>query len=149
MARVIAIFGIAAALAVGAVVTRGPGAVPERTAAAAGGAPRVLELYTPWCPSCAAMTPIVEELAASCAGDGVHVEAIDVSAEENESVAARYGVRAVPTFLFIDRDGREAGRLVGAQSATELRRGLEALGDLACAGPVSVDGRAPPGKKES
>ena len=66
-----------------------------------------------------------------------------------ERVAARYGVRAVPTFLFIDRDGREAGRLVGAQSATELRRGLEALGDLACAGPVSVDGRAPPGKKES
>jgi thiol-disulfide isomerase/thioredoxin len=102
----------------------------------------MLELYTPWCPTCVKMKSVVEELAARCAGNGVSIEAVDVSQSENERVAEQYGVSAVPTFLFLDENGVESGRLVGAQTATDLRRGLKALGGDSCGGPVSA---APPG----
>jgi len=89
--------------------------------------PRMLELYTPWCPSCTSMEPIVQELAARCGRHGVRIDAVDVSRDENERIAERFGVSAVPTFLFLDASGVEATRLVGARTALELQRGLESM----------------------
>ena len=125
-----------------------PGGAPAVERSAAEGAPRMLELYTPWCPTCVKMKPVFEDLAARCADGGVRIDAVDVSRDENARIAERYGVRAVPTFLFLDENGAEAGRLVGAQTAVELRRGLDALGEVSCRGPVSLDRHAPPVKKE-
>ena len=107
-------------------------------ASATDAAPRMLELYTPWCPTCVKMKPVVEDLAELCAGNGVRIDAVDVSQDENERIAKRYGVSAVPTFLFLDENGVEAGRLVGAQTAMDLRRGLKALGAISCGGPLST-----------
>jgi thioredoxin 1 len=98
----------------------------------------MLELYTPWCPTCVKMKPVVEDLAARCAGNGVRIDTVDVSQDENERIAVQYGVRAVPTFLFLDENGVEAERLVGAQTAMDLRRGLKALGGTSCGGPIST-----------
>jgi thiol-disulfide isomerase/thioredoxin len=102
----------------------------------------MLELYTPWCPTCVKMKPVVEDLAARCAGNGVRIDTVDVSQDQNERIAQQYGVSAVPTFLFLDENGVESGRLVGAQTATDLGRGLKALAGASCGGPVSA---APPG----
>lgn len=144
MTRKIVVVGLlVAAAAAGYLATRGADGSLQIVAA-----PRVLELYTPWCPSCQRMRPLVDELAARCAGSGVRVEAVDVSREENERIAERYGVRAVPTFLFLDGAGREARRLVGAQSADQLRLGLEALGDGVCGTPVSAFGARSAAQKE-
>jgi thiol-disulfide isomerase/thioredoxin len=102
----------------------------------------MLELYTPWCPTCVKMKPVVEDLAVRCAGNGVRIDTVDVSQDQNERIAQQYGVSAVPTFLFLDENGVESGRLVGAQTATDLRRGIKALAGASCGGPVSA---APPG----
>jgi thiol-disulfide isomerase/thioredoxin len=108
----------------------------------------MLELYTPWCPTCVKMKPVVEDLAARCADGGVRIDAVDVSRDENARIAERYGVRAVPTFLFLDGNGAEAGRLVGAQTAVDLRRGLAAAGAASCGGPVSMDRGAAAAERE-
>lgn len=96
------------------------------------GKPRALELYTPHCPSCRRMSDVVEQVNERCAGAGVRIEGLDVSREENEALAERYGVRAVPTFLFFDGNGVETARLVGAQSAEQLERALAGAGLRAC-----------------
>jgi thioredoxin 1 len=103
-------------------------------ARAAGGAPRMLELYAPWCSMCASMKPVVEDLAARCAGKGVRIDAVDISRGDNEAIAEQFDVRSVPTFLFLDANGFETARLVGAQTAEDLRRGLETLGGVSCKG---------------
>jgi cytochrome c-type biogenesis protein len=93
----------------------------------------MVELYSPGCPSCASMKPIVDDLKARCTGRAVRIVTLDVSQEENGRIAERYGVSAVPTFLFLDGSGGEVGRLVGAQTATDLLLRLRALGGPACA----------------
>ena len=95
-------------------------------------APHVVELYTPWCPTCLKMKPIVEELTVRYAANGVHVEAIDVSQNENEVIADQYDVRAVPTLLFIDKSGQEVARLVGVQSKEQIERALLSAGLGSC-----------------
>jgi len=125
-------------------VEPGVASAVERSAAEA--APRMLELYTPWCPTCVKMKPVVEDLAARCAGNGVRIDTVDVSRDENARITERYGVRAVPTFLFLDENGVESGRLVGVQTAMDLRRGIKELAGASCGGPVSTDRRVPPVK---
>lgn len=155
MGRTPIIAGIAAVAAVALALYGAGGSRPdapvgaraEKTAAGET-PPRMLELYTPWCPSCSSMKPVVEELAARCAEAGVDIQAVDVSREENERIADRYGVRAVPTFLFLDANGAEAKRLVGAQTAKDLQVGLEALGGISCGAPVPTDRLAPSVEKE-
>ena len=143
MRRALTITGLAAAVVV-ALLGLGrsravePGDVRDVESSAADTPPRMLELYTPWCPTCVKMKPVVEDLAARCAGNGVRIDAVDVSQDENERIAEQYGVSAVPTFLFLDENGVESGRLVGAQTAVDLGRGLKALGGTSCGGPVST-----------
>jgi thiol-disulfide isomerase/thioredoxin len=148
MRRALAIAAVAAAGVLGAAYFGGGGArsavddAPRAAAApAASGTPRMLELYTAWCPSCASMKPIVDELAARCAGAGIRVDAVDVSREENEATAERFGVRAVPTFLFLDAAGAETARLVGAQTMSDLEVGLRSIAGFTCDAPASAAGK--------
>jgi thiol-disulfide isomerase/thioredoxin len=135
--------GFVAALAVafsgsGGQRTIGSGGRHVAPPSAPGAEPRMLELYAPWCSLCAGMKPVMEDLATRCAGKGVRIDAVDISRGDNEAIAEQYDVRSVPTFLFLDANGFETGRLVGAQSAQELRRGLEALSGVSCAGPAPM-----------
>ena len=147
MGRALLIAALAAGIAA-ALLGTGRSRVVAGAVATGAAAPRMLELYTPWCPACAEMKPVVDELAERCAGVGVRIDAVDVSREENERLAERYDVGSVPTFLFLDQSGSETSRLVGAQSAERLRRGLEELGDVSCGGPVSSERPRPPAEKE-
>jgi thioredoxin 1 len=64
------------------------------------------------------MHPIVEELAQT-----YDVERLNV--EEASTMVTEYGIRAVPTFLFL-KDGEEVDRVVGAVSKNKLEEILEA-----------------------
>lgn len=96
--------------------------------------PRMLELYTEDCPVCQAMKPTVEGIVNQCDSKGVRVETFDVSKPEHRALARRYRVVGVPTFLFIDSDGREVARLVGEQTEQTLYQGLAALRGERCPG---------------
>jgi len=95
--------------------------------------PMMLELFTPYCPSCRQMAPLVDRLAGACPRNGVAVHQYDISTPEHEHLAEELEVRAVPTFVFIDETGTEISRLVGKQTEKSLAAGLADIGGAACA----------------
>ena len=95
--------------------------------------PMMLELYTPYCPSCLQMAPVIDRLAGTCPKNGVQVRQYDVSTAENEHLLEELEVHAVPTFVFIDEAGVEVSRLVGKQSKETLESRLADIGGAACA----------------
>lgn len=96
--------------------------------------PMMMELYSPYCPSCSQMAPLVDSLAKSCEAEGVSVVQYDISAAENEYLVDELSIEAVPTFVFIDETGRETARLVGKQTFDALHFGLAGIGGRACDG---------------
>jgi thioredoxin 1 len=67
-----------------------------------------------WCGPCQQIAPFVEKMADDNADD-VIVAKIDIDALQETAVKS--GVKAVPTFLFLDADGSESSKIVGADSS--------------------------------
>ena len=80
----------------------------------AAGLPRLIELGSVTCIPCKMMAPILEELKKEYAGR-LEVEFINVN--ENPAAADKYGIRAIPTQIFLDRDGQEFFRHEGFWSS--------------------------------
>ena len=84
----------------------------------------VVDFWAEWCGPCRALAPALEALARDFAGKA-RVAKVDV--DRNRDLAARFGVRSIPTLVFF-RDGREVDRVVGNVPYREL---AERLGRLA------------------
>ncbi|MCB1011307.1 MAG: thioredoxin family protein, partial [Microthrixaceae bacterium] len=63
------------------------------------------------------VSPLLVELAEQYAG---RLKLVKVNVDTAPSVQARFGVQGIPTFVLL-QDGREIGRLVGAQPLEALR----------------------------
>jgi len=69
------------------------------------------------------VAPIIEELAKQYDGKIV-VGKCDV--EDNEEIAAEFGIRNIPTILFF-KNGEVVDKLVGAQSKAKFEEKFDAL----------------------
>ena len=78
-----------------------------------------MDFYADWCGPCKQLEPIVERIAA---GTAATVAKVDIDA--NQQLAAKYGVRSVPTLLLF-ADGGPVERLVGMQQEPQLRSLVE------------------------
>jgi len=86
--------------------------------------PVLIDCYSPDCKPCAALAPVLDDVASSMNGRVV-VEKVDVVA--NPDVASRFGVRGVPTLLLFRGRDLKAVR-TGAASGTQLVTWLAAHG---------------------
>ena len=85
--------------------------------------PAVVDFSAAWCGPCRSIAPVIEGLANDYA-DRVTVATVDI--DDNPRLAARYGVRSVPTvMLFAGGDVKRV--FVGARSAQEYRLGIDEL----------------------
>jgi thiol-disulfide isomerase/thioredoxin len=84
--------------------------------------PILLDFTASWCGPCQSMKPAVEELHRK----GYPIKPIDI--DRYPELAERYGITGVPTFVVVERDGKELARQSGACAASDLaalyRRGL-------------------------
>jgi thiol-disulfide isomerase/thioredoxin len=116
------------------------------------GTPQVVLFVAHWCPHCQAEVPRIVDLAKDGAFDGLGVSTVatgtnpnypnyppsewlasadwpfPVMADSPQSTAAEaYGISAYPFFVFVDGDGKVAGRATGEISPDDLTQILDAL----------------------
>ena len=85
--------------------------------------PLVVDFFATWCGPCKKIGPYVEELAQEYAGK-VTIGKCDV--DDNMDLSARYGIRAVPTILFI-KNGEVVDKHVGGATKGELEAKVKSL----------------------
>ena len=89
--------------------------------------PKLLDLGAKKCVPCRKMAPILEELTEEYKGV-FEVEFVDVWLPENKERAARHGVRAIPTQIFFDAEGKELWRHEGFISKDDILKKWSELG---------------------
>jgi thioredoxin 1 len=78
--------------------------------------PVVVDFWAPWCGPCKMIAPALEEIAGEMAGK---VKIAKVNVDENQEIAAQYGIRSIPT-LMLFKDGKLAATKVGAAQKSDL-----------------------------
>ena len=77
----------------------------------------MVDFWAEWCGPCRAIAPVLEELAAASEG---RVTLMKVNVDENPGLAARYGIRSIPTILFFN-EGAIVDRVLGAAPRAVLQ----------------------------
>jgi len=68
-----------------------------------GDKPAIIDFYADWCGPCRQAAPVLEELAAEYKGQ-IYIYKVDT--EKEKELAAVFGIRSIPAFLFVPQEGR-------------------------------------------
>ena len=83
----------------------------------------MVDFWAEWCAPCRAIAPALDELARDSAGS---IGLAKVNVDENPGLAARYGIRSIPTILFV-KSGQVVDQVIGAVPKSQLKKRLDAL----------------------
>ena len=81
----------------------------------------MVDFWAAWCGPCRAIAPVLDELVLASHG---RVELMKVNVDESPALASRYGIRSIPTILFV-KDGKVVDQVVGAVPKAVLQQRIE------------------------
>lgn len=79
----------------------------------------IVDFWASWCGPCRMQTPILEDLSTDYREDEVKISKVNV--DEEQALAAKYGIQSIPTLL-VFKDGKLADRLIGVHMKNDLKQ---------------------------
>jgi thioredoxin len=83
-----------------------------------GNTPAIVDFYADWCGPCRYVAPFLEQLANEY---GSKIKVYKVNTDNSPRVASAFGIRGIPTFLFIPAKG-EPKKMVGAMEKAAFEK---------------------------
>jgi thioredoxin 1 len=82
--------------------------------------PVIVDFWAEWCGPCHAVAPVLDRIVDEHDGD---LRLVKVNIDEEQGLAARYGVQSIPTMILF-KGGEPAAAAIGAQPKPALERAL-------------------------
>jgi thioredoxin len=87
--------------------------------------PCIIDFYADWCGPCKMVAPVLEELARDFDGK-INVYKVDTEAEQE--LASAFGIRSIPSFLFVPAEGQPQMAMGALPKDTFIKAFKDVLG---------------------
>ena len=87
--------------------------------------PCIIDFYADWCGPCKMVAPVLEELAKDFDGK---INVFKVNTEEEQELASAFGIRSIPSFLFVPSEGQPQMAMGALPKETFIKAFKDVLG---------------------
>jgi len=90
-----------------------------------GDKPCIIDFYADWCGPCKIVAPVLEDLSVDFSGK---LNVYKVNTEEEQELAAVFGIRSIPSFLFVPLGGQPQMAMGALPKDTFIKAFKDVLG---------------------